>query len=251
MIKGKQQTVVFHVDDLKCSHMDKNVNSTFLNWLNQKYGEYGEVKATRGKVHNYLGMKIDFSNKGKVKIDMTEYTEKLLKEFREHYKLDGSAETPAGTDLFANKGGEILSNEMREVFHTFVAKGLFMSKRLRPDIQPTIAVLATRVKEPTMDDWKKLLRLMKYINGTKTYSLTLSADDLHVVKWYVDALFAVHPDFRSHLGAVMTMGQEAVQSSSSKQKLNTRSSCEAELVGADNMATKILWTKLFLEEQGY
>ena len=79
----------------------------------------------------------------------------------------------------------------------------------------------------------------------------LRADDLHIVKWYVDASFAVHPDFWSHSGAVMTMGQGAVQSSSSKQKLNTWSSCEAELVGADDMATKILWTKLFLEEQGY
>ena len=67
----------------------------------------------------------------------------------------------------------------------------------------------------------------------------------------MDASFAVHPDFRSHSGAVMTMGQGAIQSSSSKQKLNTRSSCEAELVGADDMATKILWTRLFLEEQGY
>ena len=92
---------------------------------------------------------------------------------------------------------------------------------------------------------------MKYINRTKAYSLTLSADDLHIVKWYVSALFAVHPDFWSHLGAVMTMGQGAVQSSSSKQKLNTRSSCKAELLGANDMATKILWTKLFLEEQGY
>ena len=92
---------------------------------------------------------------------------------------------------------------------------------------------------------------MKYINRTKTYSLTLSANDLHVVKWYVDASFVVHADFWSHSGAVMTMGRGAVQSSSSKQKLNTRSSCKAELVGADDMATKILWTKLFLEEQGY
>ena len=90
---------------------------------------------------------------------MTEYTNKLLEEFRNHYKLDGSAETPAGQDLFANKGGELLSDEMREVFHTFVAKCLFMCNRSRPDIQPMIAVLATRVREPTSDDWKKLLRL--------------------------------------------------------------------------------------------
>ena len=68
----------------------------------------------------------------------------------------------------------------------------------------------------------------------------------------MDASFAVHPDFRSHTGAVMKLGNDgAAISSSSKQKLNTRSSCEAELVGADDISTKILWTKLFLEAQGF
>jgi hypothetical protein len=61
----------------------------------------------------------------------------------------------------------------------------------------------------------------------------------------------VHPDFRSHTGGVMTYGIGAVQSISPKQKLNTRSSTEAKLVGADDGATMILWTKLFMEAQGY
>ena len=38
---------------------------------------------------------------------------------------------------------------------------------------------------------------------------------------------------------------------SKKQKLNTRSSTEAEFVGADDTATMILWTGLFMEQQGY
>ena len=38
---------------------------------------------------------------------------------------------------------------------------------------------------------------------------------------------------------------------SRKQKLNIRSSTEAELVGVDDASTMILWTKLFMEEQGY
>ena len=67
----------------------------------------------------------------------------------------------------------------------------------------------------------------------------------------MDASYAVHPDYRSHTGAVMTMGQSAVQAMSRKQKLNTRSSTEAELVGADDAATMILWTGLFMREQGY
>ena len=49
----------------------------------------------------------------------------------------------------------------------------------------------------------------------------------------------------------MTFGKGAVQSLSKKQKLNTRSSTEAELVGADDVATQILWTKHFMEAQGY
>jgi hypothetical protein len=81
--------------------------------------------------------------------------------------------------------------------------------------------------------------------------LILSADDLQVIKWYVDASFAVHPDFRSHTGGVATFGKGAPYSMSRKQKLNTRSSTEAELVGADDMSTMILWTKLFMEAQGY
>ena len=81
--------------------------------------------------------------------------------------------------------------------------------------------------------------------------LTLCADSLHVIKWFVDASFAVHLNFKSHTGSVMTMGEGAIQANSSKQKLNTRSSCDAELVGNDDAATKILWTRYFMEAQGY
>ena len=47
------------------------------------------------------------------------------------------------------------------------------------------------------------------------------------------------------------MGQGAMQVISSKQKCNSRSSCEAELIGTDDAITHILWTRLFMEEQGY
>jgi hypothetical protein len=79
----------------------------------------------------------------------------------------------------------------------------------------------------------------------------LSADDLSVVKWFVDTSFAMHPDFRSHTSGMMTFGRGSVQLLSKKQKLNTKSSTEAKLVGADDASVLVLWTKLFLEDQGY
>ena len=95
--------------------------------------------------------------------------------------MDGTSETPASCDLFSAGSGEVLNKEKREDFHTFVVKGLFAVKRARPDIQPTIAVLTTQVQEPTDGDWKKLIRLIKYLNRTQDMLLTLAADDLHVV----------------------------------------------------------------------
>ncbi len=250
-VQGKQHTVRFHVDDLMSSHVNKKVNDEFLEWLNKMYGEHGKVKATRGKVHDYLGMVFDFSQDGKVIVDMSNYIEAMVDDFPVKLKPTDVAPTPAAEDLFAEGTGEKLSKEEAEQFHTFVAKGLFACKRARPDLHTAIATLCTRVKSPNKDDWNKLVRLMKYCNGTRKDKLVLSSENLHVIKWYVDSAFAVHPDFKSHTGAVMTYGGGMAQSISRKQKLNTRSSTEAELVGADDVATMILWTKLFMEAQGY
>ena len=114
-----------------------------------------------------------------------------------------------------------------------------------------IALLCTQTKEPNVSDWNKLIRMMKYLNGTQDMKLTLSDENLRSIKWYVGASFPVHPDFRSPTGGTMTFRKGVVQSLSKKQKLNTRSSTEAELVGADDVATQILWTKHFMEAQGY
>jgi hypothetical protein len=161
------------------------------------------------------------------------------------------AKTPAAHSLFNLGTGMKLDTKRSEIFHTFVAKGLFLCKRARPDIQQAISVLCTRVKNPNQSDWEKLMKVMKYLNGTRSEFLTLSADDVRVVKWYVDASFAVHPDFKSHTGAVMMLGKGAMQSIARKQKMNVRSSTEGELVAVDDAATMIKWTKLFLEVQGY
>jgi KUP system potassium uptake protein len=67
----------------------------------------------------------------------------------------------------------------------------------------------------------------------------------------VDAAFAVHRDMRSQTGMTMSLGKGSVYASSLRQKLNTQSSTEAELVGVDDAMGMILWTRLFLQNQGY
>jgi len=249
IIDGKQHTLCWHVDDVKASHVDSKVNDRFQEWLTKEYGQERAVTGTRGKKHVYLGMLLDYGKEGEVKVDMREYIQDMVDEFPA--VLKGKAATPANESLFKVGVSKKLDPMRAEVFHTFTAKALFLTKRARPDILPTTAFLCTRVQQPTALDWAKLTRLMDFLKRTKEDCLSLSADNLNIIKWGIDASFAVHPDMKSHTGLTMTLGKGSVQSVSRKQRLNTRSSTEAELVGVDDGITSVIWTKNFMEAQGY
>jgi hypothetical protein len=82
MVDGKQCTVVWHVDDLKISHVDPKVVTTILNLLDGRYGQeivggkWAPLTVTQRKIHDYLGMTLDYSEEGAVKIDMRDYVKK-------------------------------------------------------------------------------------------------------------------------------------------------------------------------------
>jgi hypothetical protein len=92
---------------------------------------------------------------------------------------------------------------------------------------------------------------MRYLRDTKDLALTLEASDDGIVRWWVDASFAIHSNMRSHTGAVLSLGKGAVFGMSCKQKINTKSSCEAELVDVDDALPTVLWTVQFLKAQGF
>ena len=92
---------------------------------------------------------------------------------------------------------------------------------------------------------------MKYLRKTITLTLTLKADELQLIHWWIDGAFATHGDMRSHTDGAMTLGKGVIHGTSTRQKLNTQSSTEAELVAVDDCMSQVLWTRYFLEAQGY
>ena len=251
IIGDKQMTISWHVDDVKVSHVDAKEVDEYVKWLKTMYeDEIGKVKVSRGKIHDYLGMTLDYTVPGKVKINMVEYVKRMINDFPEGDLVE--MKTPAANHLFeVRENVEKVPEDKAVIFHNLVARGLFLCKRARPDIQTAIAFLTTRVSEPDQDDWKKLRRLIGYLKGTEKFVLTLCADSAWVAKWYVDAAYAVHNNMKSHTGGVLSLGEGAVYATSTKQKINTKSSTESELVGADDVMGQILWTNYFLEAQGY
>ena len=252
IVNGSQMTICWHVDDLFIGHADPSCVTSLLTWLARRYDTADKkLNVTRGPRHDYLGMNIDFSTRGSVAFDMIPYINKVLDTFPE--KINGVASSPASDHLFQVRPpieAKLLPEIQACAYHHTTAQLLFLS-RVRRDIQTTVAFLTTRVKAPDEDDWGKLKRVLRYLYSTRRLKLTLSADSLTNIKWYIDASHQTHDDCKGHTGSLLTFGKGATTSSSNKQNVPSKSSTESEIIGLHDKSSDVLWTRNFLEAQGY
>jgi hypothetical protein len=100
MVNGHQITVSWHIDDLKVGHKVPEIIDNFILWVKKQYGSIGEVKVTRGKIHEHLGMKLDFSRKGQVMIDMRDYVETMRQAFPQEELVRKKVSSPWHDNLF-------------------------------------------------------------------------------------------------------------------------------------------------------
>jgi hypothetical protein len=247
MINGKQCTIAWYVDDTKISHVDPNVVSSIIDKLEKRFGK---MTVTRGNEHTFLGMNIRYTEQNTAVITMKDYLREAIEE--SGLNIVKPVSTPANRELFeVDESSERLNKTDAETFHSVAAKLLYVSIRARVDILLPVAFLCTRVSKSTLQDQGKLKRLLEYIYGTIDMEYIVGADDLGKLRTWVDASYAVHPDMRSHTGAAMSFGRGGILCKSTKQKLNTKSSTEAEFVGASDYLPNTIWVKNFLEAQGF
>jgi len=137
------------------------------------------------------------------------------------------------------------------VFHSDVAKLLYVAKRTRLEILTAVSFLCSRVSQPGTDDHAKLQRLFDYLANTKLAVLHLRAGGEVNLVAHIDASFATHADGTSRTGVVLVMANVGIAGWSGKQKLVTKSSTEAEIVGLSDGLTHVLWAREFLTSQGH
>jgi hypothetical protein len=267
VIVGKQMAVCFHVDNCKISYLDPKVVDYTIAWLCNEYKSVftngsGMMKVARGKVHKYLGTTLDFATSKIVKVTMLKCVDEIIgswdkacNELDDGYKAVSGCKriaTAAPDNLFNVDEDAVNLDQVRaNAFHNITAKGIYVTKKARPNISLSIVFLTTRVKGPDNDDWRKLCHLVEYLCSTRELPLILAANRTGVMSWYVDASFAVHPDMRGHTGGAMTMGRGFPLNKSTKHKLNTRSARESEIVTVSNLIPQILWARLFMKAQGF
>ena len=70
--------------------------------------------------------------------------------------------------------------------------------------------------------------------------LILHADSATVVKWWFDSSHAIYPNMHGHSGGCISLSMGMLIMGLSKQKLNTHSSTEMELITVDDFMPQIL-----------
>ena len=96
-VDGQQCTITWHVDDLKISHVDKQVVRSIIQKIQDTFGQHSELSMHIGKRHDYLGMILDFTTPGILEIDMSDYIQVILQDTPAN--LRGMSMVPAAKHL--------------------------------------------------------------------------------------------------------------------------------------------------------
>ena len=243
---GNQTTIVLHVDDLLVTNANESNLDAFYSYLK---GVYKETRIVRGKVLDYVGMSFDFTVPGEAKVTMANCINDILSDGEDLKE----ATTPASSTLFDIRPATKATTEENKWFHSVTAKVLYLAKRVRPECLTAVAFLSTRVNECDQDDLSKLKRLLGYLKGTRERGIVLRIGEHMRVRAYIDAAYGVHQESgKSHTGCSIVLGDGGpLYNKSTKQKIVTKSSTEAELVGLSDTASQAIHLRNFVITQGY
>ena len=213
--------ICIHVDDLLLTCTNNDTIDNFADFLRSKFTDVNEVTHT----NTHLGILIERNAAGDIKLSQPGYIRKIVK----HCNLESNVSFP-------NTPYEIATNSLPDLTPYDISKyrsliGLLNHAAIhtRPDILYITSELASKLTNPTVNDYQAALRVVKYLNGTITLGLTFTASGPIELYAYVDASYNSHLDAKGHTGICFTIGTDnaSFQSISRKHKLVVRSSTEA------------------------
>jgi hypothetical protein len=245
---GKQITIVLHVDDMFITCETKDTIAHVLAAIDERYPE---TTMSFGPKIAFLGMAMDFTCKGECEITMNGMVDSILHDCG----VEGVARSPAMETLFEVNPEQTPVDDTvkQEWFHSYVARILYLAKRVKPECLTTVSYLATRVNKADSDDMGKLNRLLRYLRQSRGRGIRLCPGSRGVrVRAYIDAAYGVHVDGKSHTGSAIMIGDNGLcHVKSGKQSIVVKSSTEAEFVGTSDSMNQAFHVRNFIIAQGH
>ena len=109
--------------------------------------------------------------------------------------------TPAAKQLLGVDDKKLLlEQKLKDTLHSVTSNCLYITKRESPNIESTVDLLCTRVSKRNEYYWKKLERLLVFLNNAiydKSYIRLFYIESLYT---WIDVAYAAHPDLKIHTG---------------------------------------------------
>jgi len=216
--------ILFWVDDIILASSNTTLIETTKQDLNTRF-----KMDDRGELRWFLGVDFKRLADGSYVMSQERYIDTILHRFR--MENCNPVNTPA-------EKGLQLTSASEEEYQRFLARKfpyrsavgslIYLMVATRPDISWTVSKLSQFLEKPGITHVNAVKRLMKYIQGTKSYQLIFTKTEGHLIG-HVDAEWGNDPtDRRSTTGYIFTFGSAPISWKTHKQSTVALSSCEAE-----------------------
>jgi transposase InsO family protein len=240
--------VAIHVDDMLASASSEQEMDTLKEDLQSVF----EIKDL-GDVHWLLGVAITRDRqKHTVSLSQAAYVDTIISRFKMEKAYPVSTPLEPGTRLSISMSPTTEKEKAKmakKPYQMIIGSLMYAAITTRPDIIFAVQQLSQFSSNPGRQHWRAAKRVVRYLKGTRDYSLVLGGKENIRLTGYTDADWANDPDRRRSIsGYLFTLGGGVISWSSRKQQTVATSSCEAEYMAASHCTKEALWLRNLLKQ---
>jgi hypothetical protein len=210
-----------------------------------------------GVISWLLGMHVERTKDGSIKIDQHLYIEALVARFANYMpqhgpKLPTSEPTLLQANLSPDPGSEESAKMNAYPYANLVGALLYASTMTRPDIAFAVSQVARFMANPAPEHWSAAIKILAYLRNTSTVGLMYKRNGSPDLQGYVDASYAACLDTsRSTTGFVFTLAGGPVSWQSKRQSTVALSTAEAEYMALCDGTKEALFMRQILADIGF
>lgn len=200
-----------------------------------------------GKVSSFLGIRVQQSEQG-LFLNQEVYINKVISKFDMTHASNQKVKTPLEPNPNLALQGECIVGS--KPYRSLIGNLMYACMSTRPDICAAINIYSQYQVTATLNHWKGLKRILRYLRGTPEWGLWYRGSSEHPLELYVDADFANEPGRKSVSGFIVKMYGDSIHWGTRKQTSVALSSTEAEFVALATGVSELLWLKTLISELG-
>ncbi len=236
--KGNNHIGVY-VDDQLLATKDKDI----LKKVNERFGQIFKMNASE-ELNWYLNVHIERDRSQKeIYLSQKLAVGKLLENFEDLRP----ASTPMINSEIKDENPDVDATKYRST----VGSLIYIMAGTRPDIAFAVSHVSRSLQNPKKRDWENVIRILRYLKGTKNYGLVLGGENSsNEIIGMADASWGNSEDRKSIGGYALFFRNSLIGWKSKKQATVALSTTESELIATSSLLQEYLWTKQFLKELG-